>query len=82
MMCDLASGDPDIHATKGKLVEYVTSMARNGSIIVMHINRRGWHIAEALPDVIAIPHRRGFSFVTVGQLLQDLEPGRRDLLDP
>ena len=76
VMYDLASGDPDIHATKEKLVEYVTSMARSGSIIVMHINRRGWHTAEALPDIIAILHRRGFSFVTVGELLRDLEPGR------
>ncbi len=73
---DLASGDPDIHATKEKLVEYVTSKARNGSIIVMHINRRGWHTAEALPDIISILHKRGFVFVTVGELLGDLKSSR------
>ncbi len=70
---DLASGDPDKHATKDKLVEYVTSMARNGSIIVMHINRRGWHTAEALPEIIAILRKRGFKLVTVGELLADLK---------
>lgn len=76
VMFDLASGDPDIHATKEKLVEYVTSMARSGSIIVMHINRRGWHTAEALPDIISIMHKRGFTFVKVGELLRDFEIGR------
>jgi peptidoglycan/xylan/chitin deacetylase (PgdA/CDA1 family) len=70
---DLPSGDPDRHATKEKLVEYVTSMARNGSIIVMHINQRGWHTAEALPDIITILRRRGFKLVTVGEILADLK---------
>ncbi len=70
---DLASGDPDKHVTKEKLVEYVTSMARNGSIVVMHINQRGWHTAEALPDIITILRRRGYRLVTVGELLADLK---------
>jgi peptidoglycan-N-acetylglucosamine deacetylase len=70
---DLASGDPDRHATREKLVEYVTSMARNGSIIVMHINHRGWHTAEALPDIIAVLRKRGYKLVTVGELLADLK---------
>lgn len=73
---DLPSGDPDVHATKEKLIEYVVSKARNGSIIVMHINRRGWHTAEALPGIIDGLHRRGFSFVTVGELLKSLH-GRK-----
>jgi peptidoglycan/xylan/chitin deacetylase (PgdA/CDA1 family) len=70
---DLASGDPDIHITKDKLVEYVTSTARNGSIVVMHINRRGWHTAEALPEIISILRKRGFQLVTVGELLHDMK---------
>jgi peptidoglycan-N-acetylglucosamine deacetylase len=70
---DLASGDPDRHATRDKLIEYVTSMAHSGSIIVMHINQRGWHTAEALPDIIAILRRRGYKLVTVGELLADLK---------
>ena len=69
---DLPSGDPDVHATKEKLIEYVVSKARNGSIIVMHINRRGWHTAEALPGIIDGLHKRGFSFVTVSELLKSL----------
>jgi peptidoglycan/xylan/chitin deacetylase (PgdA/CDA1 family) len=68
---DLASGDPDVRASKKKLIEYVTRNARNGSIVVMHINRRGWHTAEALPEIIARLRRRGYEFVTVGRLLAD-----------
>jgi peptidoglycan-N-acetylglucosamine deacetylase len=66
---DLASGDPDTHATKEKLIDYVTAKATNGSIIVMHINHRGWHTAEALPEIIRRLRARGFELVTVGELL-------------
>jgi len=66
---DLASGDPDAHATKEKLIEWVTAKAKNGSIIVMHINHRGWHTAEALPEIIRRLRARGFELVTVGELL-------------
>ena len=67
---DLASGDPDTSATKARLVDYVVRAARNGSIIVMHINRRGWHTAEALADIIRGLKKRGFDLVTVSELLQ------------
>jgi len=45
---DLPSGDPDTSATKEKVIDYVTRRARSGSVIVMHINARGWHTAESL----------------------------------
>jgi peptidoglycan-N-acetylglucosamine deacetylase len=66
---DLASGDPDSSISKQKLIDYVSTMARNGSIIVMHINQRGWHTAEALPEIISRLRKRGFTFVTVQELL-------------
>jgi len=72
---DLAAGDSDPRASKAKLVEYVTTMAKPGSIVVMHINRRGWHTAAALPEIVAKLRRRGFEFVTVGELLAG-EPSR------
>jgi peptidoglycan-N-acetylglucosamine deacetylase len=68
---DLPSGDPDVHATKEKLIEYVVSMAKSGSIIVMHVNRHGWHTAEALPNIIAGLKKRGFTLVKVGDLIGD-----------
>ena len=67
---DLASGDPDPAISKDRLVRYVSSMARSGSIIVMHINRRGWHTAEALPEIISRLHQRGFIFMTVSEMLR------------
>jgi peptidoglycan/xylan/chitin deacetylase (PgdA/CDA1 family) len=71
---DLASGDPDSTISKERLTEYVSSMTRNGSIIVMHINGRGWHTAEALPEIMSRLRKRGFTFVTVGDLLSGLQP--------
>ena len=66
---DLPSGDPDVHATKQSLVEWVLREARPGSIIVMHINHRRFPTAEALPEIVAGLRRRGFELVTVGELL-------------
>lgn len=67
---DLASGDPDAHATKESLVNWVLREARPGSIIVMHINHRRFHTAEALPEIVAGLRQRGFELVTVGELLR------------
>lgn len=66
---DLASGDPDSLISEQAIVRYVSSMVRGGSIIVMHINSRGWHTAEALPEIIANLRRKGYSFVTVSRLI-------------
>jgi peptidoglycan/xylan/chitin deacetylase (PgdA/CDA1 family) len=66
---DLASGDPDPHIGKDRLIDYVSRSARDGAIIVMHINRRGWHTAEALPTIVERLRERGFRFVTVGQMM-------------
>jgi peptidoglycan/xylan/chitin deacetylase (PgdA/CDA1 family) len=67
---DLASGDPDSLISREALVRYVTSTARRGSIIVMHINGRGWHTAEALPEIISRLRAKGYVFVTVSRLLR------------
>ena len=75
---DLASGDPDPHISKEKLIEYVSSMAKNGSIIVMHINKGGWHTAEALPEIISGLRKRGFTFVTVSEMIALSAPSARE----
>jgi peptidoglycan-N-acetylglucosamine deacetylase len=66
---DLASGDPDKSFTRERLSRYVIRSARNGSIVVMHMNEHGWHTAEALPAIIDALRSRGFTFVTVDALL-------------
>ena len=72
---DLPSGDPDQHATKEKLVHWVLSQAKPGSIVVMHINHVKFHTAEALPAIITGLRQRGFTLVTVGQLVSGMHPG-------
>jgi peptidoglycan/xylan/chitin deacetylase (PgdA/CDA1 family) len=67
---DLPSGDPDTLASKQKLIDYVSAKAKNGSVIVMHMNKRGWHTAEALPEIIERLRTRGFKFVTVSELMK------------
>jgi peptidoglycan-N-acetylglucosamine deacetylase len=67
---DLPSGDPDTNATEQKLISYVSSKTKNGSIIVMHINKRGWHTAEALPGIIKKLRKKNFQFVTVSELMK------------
>jgi peptidoglycan-N-acetylglucosamine deacetylase len=71
---DLPSGDADKKIRKKKLVEYVSTKTKPGSIVVMHINRRGWKTHEALPEIIANLRKRGFEFVTVSELLNLTPP--------
>jgi peptidoglycan/xylan/chitin deacetylase (PgdA/CDA1 family) len=72
---DLPSGDPDARASADALVRWVLGAARPGSIVVMHINHRGFHTAEALPAIVAGLRARGYELVTVSELLRE----RRDL---
>jgi len=65
---DLASGDPDTTISTKRLVRYVISKTRDGSIVVMHINGRGRHTAEALPEIISGLKAKGFEFVKVSDL--------------
>jgi len=68
---DVVSGDPDPNILAGDIVQAVITQATNGSIVIMHMNGRGWHTAEALPIIIDELSRRGFRFVTVSELLDD-----------
>ncbi|MCX6120292.1 MAG: polysaccharide deacetylase family protein [Ignavibacteriales bacterium] len=70
VMYDLASGDPDSTISRERLIQYVATSARNGSIIVMHINGRGWHTAEVLPEIIQALRAKGFIFSKVSELLK------------
>jgi peptidoglycan/xylan/chitin deacetylase (PgdA/CDA1 family) len=66
---DFPSGDPDRHITRERLVAWVLAKARPGSIVVMHMNRRGWHTAEALPEIIAGLRAKGFVLSQVGSMV-------------
>jgi peptidoglycan-N-acetylglucosamine deacetylase len=66
---DLASGDPDPRISTKRLIEYVTDQAKNGSIVVMHMNGRGWKTAEALPRIVLRLRKKGYKLVTVSELI-------------
>jgi peptidoglycan/xylan/chitin deacetylase (PgdA/CDA1 family) len=67
---DIASGDPDEGLSPQRIVRSVLRDAKGGSIIVFHMNRKGVHTAEILPDIIAGLRKKGFMLVTVGELLK------------
>jgi peptidoglycan/xylan/chitin deacetylase (PgdA/CDA1 family) len=66
---DFPSGDPDKTVTRERMVKWVLARARPGSIVVMHMNRNGWHTGEALPDIIKGLRANGFELARVGDLV-------------
>lgn len=65
---EVVTGDPDPHISASSIVHTVLTRAKPGSVVIMHMNGRGWHTAEALPNVIHGLRKRGYRFVTVSQL--------------
>jgi len=70
---DVETGDPDPTIDAERMNWAVQTRVQNGSIIIMHANGRGWHTAEALPQMIEYLQAQGYTLVTVSQLL-GLEP--------
>jgi peptidoglycan-N-acetylglucosamine deacetylase len=66
---DVVSGDPDPNITAPVMVDWVLQQVQPGSIIIMHANGRGWHTAEALPDIIKSLRAQGYTLVKVSNLL-------------
>ena len=55
----------DISSTQ--IYDRVTKKVQNGSIVLFH--NQGLHTAEALPSIIKELKTRGFTFVTIGELI-------------
>ena len=70
---DVETGDPDPTIDAERMNWAVQTRVQHGSIIIMHANGRGWHTAEALPEMIEYLQAQGYTLVTVSQLL-GLEP--------
>jgi peptidoglycan-N-acetylglucosamine deacetylase len=66
---NVTPADPDPKMTGERITRMVLSRVKNGSIIIMHVNGRGVHTYEALPNIIAGLRMKGFEFVTVSKLL-------------
>ena len=67
---DVVSGDPAPQQTADGIVQNVLHHTRPGSIVVFHANGREHGTADALPRLIPALQARGFTFVTVSELLQ------------
>lgn len=67
---DVVSGDPDPNVKAPAMIREILARARPGSIVIMHINGRGVHTAEALPAVIKGLRAKGYELVTVSRLLR------------
>jgi peptidoglycan/xylan/chitin deacetylase (PgdA/CDA1 family) len=80
---DVITADPVPDNSAENIQKIVRQEVRNGSIIIMHANGRGWHTAEALPGMIQELREAGFILVTVSQLI-GLQPiyGGFDVSDP
>ncbi|MGD9947164.1 MAG: polysaccharide deacetylase family protein [Desulfobulbus sp.] len=64
-----ASGDPDKRVSPGWLSAWVLSQARQGNILIFHINGRGYSTGKALPEIVRQLHRKGYQFVLLRDLL-------------
>ncbi len=71
---DVVSGDPSSSMTAKLITSRVLSQTQDGSIVIMHVNGRGWHTAAALPAIIAGLRARGFQLVTITDLLRSASP--------
>jgi peptidoglycan/xylan/chitin deacetylase (PgdA/CDA1 family) len=63
------SGDPIKDLTPSMLARWVLSKTTPGSILVFHINGRGWATAEALPQIVGELERRGYRFTLLRTLI-------------
>ncbi len=66
---DVVTGDPDPNISAEDITGIVVREVQNGSIVIMHMNGRGWHTAEALPTLILEVRAKGYVFVTVSRIL-------------
>jgi len=66
---DVVSGDPSASTTTDGMIRNVLGKARPGSIIIFHINGRGWKTAQALPTILQGLRERGFRFVPLSELM-------------
>jgi peptidoglycan-N-acetylglucosamine deacetylase len=66
---DVVSGDPSARTTKAGMVRNVVGHAKAGSIVIFHINGRGWKTAEALPEILRALRAQGLRFVSMADLL-------------
>ena len=71
---DIAMADPAAVQTADMIVQEVLAKVHPGAIIIGHANGRGVHTNEALQTLIPALRKKGYAFVTVGELLAAGKP--------
>lgn len=69
-----ASGDPSESETADRLIERAMTNVAPGDILIFHINGRGLHTAEALPQIIDRLQADGYRFVLVSDYVGQPRP--------
>lgn len=64
-----ASGDPIRGLPPDRLAEWVLQKTRPGSILIFHINGRGWATAAALPGILDGLQAKGYVFTRLDAAL-------------
>lgn len=70
VLYDVASGDPDKRLEAMAIVKYVVWKTKPGSIVIFHINGKGWTTPRTVPHVVEQLRTKGYRFVTVGELIK------------
>jgi peptidoglycan/xylan/chitin deacetylase (PgdA/CDA1 family) len=66
---DVVADDSDKNQTAEMIAKTILKNVQPGSIIVCHANGRGYHTAQALALFVPELQKRGYTFVTVSELL-------------
>ncbi len=66
----IVTGDPAPEQTASAIVRTVLGEATPGSIVIFHANGRGHGTAEALREIVPVLRDKGYTFVTVSELLE------------
>ena len=77
-----ASGDPDRHEGAPALVDRVLTKTQAGDVLIFHINGRGWHTGEALPQIVEGLEAKGYRFVLVSDYVGAWHQHQNPLPDP
>ena len=65
-----ASGDPDKHIDAPRMIPWVVSQSKAGSILIFHINGRGYATPKALPVIVEKLQKEGYTFVRLDEVLK------------
>lgn len=64
------SGDPDPALTEKSLIIKTLAKTKPGSILIFHINSRGWRTKEALPVIVEQLRLEGYEFVLLKDVIK------------